>query len=198
MLGIINNIVLNKSTIKALLPYIPQLQRSVYVRQRTGTVFQHTQRVVDLLQVRNIITVCCAVFHDLGKCRSFKSHQLISSDIARAFFTHHGFDYQTVSSIDRIVRSHMYDLWPVMLSPDKMTDKLIASVGLSNITNWFALRRADLASYGNPTSMKLVDDVQQLIKCKLEQQGGDLELLSPHSITMSGKGEMWSSVQCWI
>jgi hypothetical protein len=92
----------------------------------------------------------------------------------------------------------MYDLWPVALSPDKMTDKLIASVGLSNITNWFALRRADIASYGNPASIKLVDDVQQLIKNKLEQQGSDLKLLSPHNIAMSGKDELWNSVKCWI
>jgi HD superfamily phosphodiesterase len=113
--------------------------------------------VIDLLSIKNPITLLSGLFHDLGKScivptdnpslPRFPGHALASANI-----TEHRLKKWQASSylIDRVVRlvsTHMYDISNA--TREKTIRKFIAAIGRDNVENWFVLRIADSCSYAN-------------------------------------------------
>lgn len=135
-------------------PCLPELTIAHAVMQKgPQSVFCHTMKVLDLIQNKNIVTLFAALFHDLGKVKTvrygigkknFHGHEMLSEDIARHYLNLWGVDQDTISSVAKIIRSHMFDIYSC---GQKNIRRFIGTVGIKNITNWFDLRIADHLAY---------------------------------------------------
>ncbi len=134
----------------------PELEyaRSV-IQQDDKSVYDHTMSVIDLLSVKNSITLLAGLFHDLGKIYTiqttdssqskFLGHEISSTRIATRRLYEWGASKYLIDRVCRLVMTHMCDI--VSITNDKSIRKFIANVGQDNIENWFIVRKADSASY---------------------------------------------------
>lgn len=133
-----------------------ELEDAHSIRHRNGqSVWEHTMVVIDLLSIKNPITLLSGLFHDLGKSYvllvdnpslpKFPGHDLISVDIAKIKLTEWKTSPYLIDRITRLISTHMYDISNA--TREKTIRKFIANVGPDNIENWFALRIADSRSY---------------------------------------------------
>jgi len=146
---------------------IVELVATKNIIQRNGeSVFEHTMKVIDLLPIKNSITLMAGLMHDIGKAVSeqdtmgalvhanrisrFPGHEIKSADIAKDLLTVLGADQNSADQIIRIVRTHMYDLrFSESSIKNKTLRKFIADIGINNIDNWFSVRIADSMSYSS-------------------------------------------------
>lgn len=135
---------------------LPELDDSQLVFQRNGqSVWEHTMSVIDLLTIKNDITLLSGLFHDLGKVcilpmdnnllSRFSGHAEESAKIVEIRLSEWGANPYLIDRVSRLVSTHMFDLRNAMR--DKTIRKFIAGVGLDNIENWFVVRIADSRSY---------------------------------------------------
>ena len=135
---------------------LPELETSKSVIQRNGqSVWEHTMSVIDLMAIKNDITLLSGLFHDLGKGRvlqmddpslpKFPGHDDESADIAETWLTEWGADSYVIDRVIRLILTHMFDISNAI--KEKTLRKFVADVGRDNINNWFALRVADSRSY---------------------------------------------------
>jgi hypothetical protein len=135
----------------------PELEASKLVIQRNNqSVFDHTMSVIDLLGIKNPITLLSGLFHDLGKGCDIKADDLVrsrfpghvreSTRIARENMERWQTSPYIIDRVLRIVSMHMYDIFGAR--EERTIRKFVADVGLDNVENWFALRVADSRSYG--------------------------------------------------
>lgn len=125
------------------------------VHRNGQSVWEHTMLVIDVLQIKNPITLLSGLFHDLGKSYvssvddplspKFPGHDLISSCIAQKKLEEWGASLYLNDRITRLISMHMYDISNA--TREKTIRKFVANVGMDNIENWFALRIADSRSY---------------------------------------------------
>lgn len=125
------------------------------IHRNGQSVWEHTMLVIDILQIKNPITLLSGLFHDLGKSyvsqvnnqssSKFSGHDFISSGIAKNKLAEWGASSYLSDRIIRIVAGHMYDMKNA--TNEKTIRKFVANVGVDNIDNWFALRIADSRSY---------------------------------------------------
>lgn len=132
-----------------------ELEKAKKVAQRhKKTVFGHTLNVLDALTIKNPITLWAALFHDLGKTYTqtmssdgyyfFHGHPEKSAIIAHNILSMWGEDPIVIDRVERIILTHMLDL---KNAGDKMARNLFGKVGRDNISNWFAVREADVFAY---------------------------------------------------
>ncbi len=159
----------------------PELRASQQVMQRNHqTVWAHTMAVIDILTIKNNITLLSGLFHDLGKvCVShmnypslprFPGHSDKSVNIAKIRLAKWGADPHIIHRVIRIVSTHMFDLSQTM--KEKTIRKFVADVGVDNIENWFVVRVADSRSYSSHQKYinSFIEPFRRIIISYLEQQ----------------------------
>lgn len=134
---------------------LPELAASCSVIQRNGqSVFEHTMLVMDLLTIKNPITLLSSLFHDLGKTNMsptdpliprFPNHADESADMARIRLAEWGATSHIIDRVCRLISMHMFDLKNA--TGEKTVRRFIANVGRDNVDNWFVVRIADSRSY---------------------------------------------------
>lgn len=134
----------------------PELDAVQIIMQRNGqSVWDHTMSVIDLLTIKNPVTLLSGLFHDLGKGRvvplgdisisRFPGHDDESAKIAEVRLKKWGATTYLIDRVKRLVSTHMFDLSNAMR--EKTIRKFVADVGLDNLDNWFVVRVADSRSY---------------------------------------------------
>ena len=134
----------------------PELEASRLIIQRNGqSVWEHTMSVIDLLTVKNPVTLLSGLFHDLGKCcvqtmddpslPRFPGHAVTSADIAEAKLTEWDTAPSLIDRVYRVISMHMYDISNA--AREKTIRKFVAEIGRDNVDDWFILRVADSRSY---------------------------------------------------
>lgn len=134
----------------------PELEHLQNINQKNGsTVLKHTMTVLDLLKIKNPITLFSALLHDIGKGRvspstnnsssRFPMHEKISAEISRSVLLKWGATTDTINSIVRIVANHMFDIKNI--KKERTIRMFVSKIGRHNIENWFILRIADSMSY---------------------------------------------------
>lgn len=170
----------------------PELEASRSVIQRNDqTVFEHTMLVIDLLTIKNPITLLSGLFHDLGKhyvtpmddtsLPRFPGHAEMSARIADLRLTEWGCSASRIDRIVRLITMHMYDISNAARA--KTIRKFVADVGPQNLDNWFALRIADSRSYAAQQQYRshFIEPFRIAVMSYMKQQPGidQLELESP-------------------
>lgn len=180
---------------------LPELIVSREIIQHNGqSVWEHTLIVLDLLSIKNPITLFAGLFHDLGKTciplindsslPRFPGHADKSSNIAKIRLAQWGGSPYLVDRVSRLISTHMFDISQKMR--ERTIRKFVADVGIDNIENWFALRRADSASYSHYYEYEkhIIDPFYKIITTYLNTlPKGDnkLQLSSKPNISIGGK-----------
>lgn len=199
----------------------PELKFSHHVLQRNNqSVWDHTMLVIDLLEVKNPITLLSGLFHDLGKYiipsqkqqfdfefynsyhagwSKFQGHDSRSASMARMRLAKWQASSYFIDRVSRIVASHMYDIsWGIS---EKTIRKFVATVGQNNVENWFALRKADSASYSEYSQYKryIIDPFYDAVKEYLDGLSqGDNSLRSSPNVALGGKDKKDGSISLSI
>lgn len=179
----------------------PELEMSRAVTQRNNqSVWEHTMSVIDLLTIKNPITLLSGLFHDLGKCcvtpmddtslPRFPGHAYESANIAEIRLTEWGCSASRIDRIARLITMHMYDISNA--AREKTIRKFVADVGPRNLDNWFALRIADSRSYAAQQQYRnhFIEPFRIAVMSYMKQQPGinQLKLESPGAGGMKIEG----------
>ncbi len=149
-----------------------ELYLSKFCPTPEDSVFYHTGRVLGCLKTNHLIPRLAVLFHDLGKVDTqletdghiaFPGHQNISSDIAYEVLSKWKLHHIAVRRICSIIKEHMRDI--SQIKSQKSIRNFIGVVGYNNINYWFALREADILSYGSsPENLdRFRDKVKSLV-----------------------------------
>lgn len=160
---------------------LPELEVSKSIIQRNNqSVWEHTMLVIDLLIIKNPITLLSGLFHDLGKgyvlpidsapSSRFPGHDNQSANIAETWLTKWGATPHVIDSVTRIISTHMFDISDAMR--EKTIRKFVADVGKNNIQNWFTLRVADSCSYSanKQYQNRFIETFRKAVVSYLEKQ----------------------------
>jgi len=159
----------------------PELMVSKTIIQHNNqSVWGHTMSVIDILTIKNPITLLSGLFHDLGKgyiistddpsLPRFPGHSQESSCIAQTTLKEWGASSYLIDRVLRLICMHMYDI--KIIPQEKSIRKFIANVGLDNIDNWFVLRIADSCSYASHQRYynRLIEPFRVAVMSYLKQQ----------------------------
>lgn len=159
----------------SLLPYIiPELELCIGFDQKNPyhhkDVYDHIMEVLDKTE-KDLVIRLGALLHDIGKPQCFTiddqgqghfyKHSSISTDITELALKRLKYDNNTIKSVKILVKEHMskYD----ELS-DKAIKRFINRVGLENMSNLFALQRADILGSKPPYDLSNVEYMEN--RCK--------------------------------
>ncbi len=173
---------------------------SLVLQKHNQTILDHTSKVLGCVRDKNKITICSALFHDIGKIHTrkrindkitFHDHPNSSSIIAKKYLKKWLYDDKIIDSVCRIIETHMFDIHREF--SDKNIRNFIAKVGINNIKNWFILRKADAMSYKNIKDndilssedyvYKYIDSFEKIINDNI------IELNKSNSINFDQTGE---------
>lgn len=127
------------NALKFLIPHLCLCKQIPQKKRRSKNVFDHTLRVIESIPLDAEVLKWSALFHDLGKIKSYKKdgnfikHALYSSDIAQSYLNQ--FRIPNTSKIVNIVKYHMYPL-DYQRNPDwnkKSIEKMINKIGKDHI-----------------------------------------------------------------
>ncbi len=160
---------------------LPELETSKLVMQHNGqSVWEHTMSVIDLLMVKNPITLLSGLFHDLGKrgvpivdnisLPRFPNHANESACIAKIRLLEWKTTPYIIDRVVRLVSTHMFDISNAM--KEKTIRKFVADVGRDNIDNWFVMRISDSRSYSAQQKYQnyFIEPFRKAVMLYLEQQ----------------------------
>lgn len=161
----------------------PELRAAQLITQRDGqSVWEHTMSVMDLLSIKNPITLLSGLFHDLGKScipstndsslSKFRGHAIASANIAETRLNEWQASPHLIDRVARIVSTHMYDINNA--TQNKTIRKFLADIGQDNINNWFTLRIADSRSYAvkRKYHSRIIKSFRKVVMSYLKQQPG--------------------------
>ena len=161
----------------------PELEDTKSLMQRNDqSVWEHTMSVIDLLSLKNPVTLLSGLFHDLGKCCTqqiddlsvsrFPGHAMYSAQIVEITLKKWGASEYLIDRVSRLVAMHMYDISNA--ARDKTIRKFVAEVGRDNIDNWFVLRIADSRSYAEHQKYRnhFIEPFRRVVMAYLEKQPG--------------------------
>ena len=161
----------------------PELKTAQLVMQRNSqSVREHTMLVIDLLSIKNPITLLSGLFHDLGKScipsmndpslPKFHGHAIASANIAEAKLNEWQASPHLIDRVVRIILTHMYDISNA--TQNKTIRKFIANIGQDNVNNWFTLRIADSCSYSvkRKHHSHIIESFKDVVMSYLKQQPG--------------------------
>lgn len=163
---------------------LQELEDCHSITQRNGqSVWEHTMSVIDLLTIKNPITLLSGLFHDVGKATiapmddtslpRFPGHAYASATIAEIRLNEWGADSYLIDRVVRLIATHMFDISDAMR--EKTIRKFVADVGFDNIDNWFSLRVADSRSYASQQKYRnhFIEPFRQKVMLFLDQQPVD-------------------------
>ena len=116
-------------------------------------VYRHNLETADAAPPGDVVLRLAALLHDVGKPRTkdgphFYRHEHVGADMAVEMLTRWRFPNETISTVEHLVRSHMYSADP-QLAP-KAIRRFINRIGPAHLERLFALRHADIIGSGLP------------------------------------------------
>lgn len=134
----------------------PELLEGVGIEQNQWhayDVWTHAMTTLDATPPGDPIVRLAALFHDIGKPRTkdgphFYRHEIVGAEMARAMLVRLRFSNETVETVERLVRQHMFSTDPAM--SDAALRRFIRRVGIEGVERLFALRQADVVGSGLP------------------------------------------------
>lgn len=160
---------------------LPELETAKLIMQRNNqSVWEHTMAVIDLLTIKNHITLLSGLFHDLGKTfvipmddvslPRFPGHASESARTADNRLSEWGANPYLIDRVVRLVSTHMFDISNAI--GEKTIRNFVADVGQDNVSNWFVLRVADSRSYAQQQKYrnKFIEPFRKRVMSYLEQQ----------------------------
>jgi putative nucleotidyltransferase with HDIG domain len=116
-------------------------------------VYRHNLETADAAPASDPVLRIAALLHDVGKPRTkdgphFYRHEHVGADMAAEMLTRWRFPNDTISTVEHLVRSHMYGADPE-LAP-KAIRRFINRIGPAHLERLFALRHADIIGSGLP------------------------------------------------
>lgn len=141
--------------LKVILPEVAATYGVTQNAHHRYSVWHHTvlaaTGVPDLLALR-----WAALLHDVGKVRTrstaedgrvhFYGHEVVSAEMAEARLRRLAYPRRLVDTVTRLVRNHMFPIGPEV--SDAAIRRLALRVGIENMSQLIALKRADLRSKG--------------------------------------------------
>lgn len=179
---------MNREYIEVMLPELAKTQKAVH--RQGETVFEHTMKVLEALETKNPVTLWAAIFHDLGKASfpkrayfseaAFPKHEIISAHLANRRLERWEVNAGLIFDVVRLVRHHMTDI--AGFKNPQAYRNFIASVGLSNVDNWFILRRADSRAYGE---RPMILDVIEAFRARVADYLSEISKLAVADLAVS-------------
>jgi tRNA nucleotidyltransferase (CCA-adding enzyme) len=134
----------------------PELLEGVGVEQNEWhayDVWHHNMAALDAIPAGDLIARASALLHDVGKPRTkdgphFYRHEHVGADMARSMLERLRFSNETATTVERLVRQHMYSQDPDL--SDAAVRRFIRRIGLGALERQFVLRHADIAGSGLP------------------------------------------------
>ncbi len=180
---------------------LPELEICAGVEQpemHSFDVFEHCLYSCDAAE-RDLLIRLAALFHDIGKPSVFQrdpndrirfyGHEKESSKITKRILTRLKFPNKTVKAVSHLILHHMFGYdssWT-----DSAVRRFVKRVGLENINNLFALRRAD-SSGMNRTEEKGPDSMRGLLEFsdRIEKVLARSSALSVNDLAIDGNDLM--------
>ncbi len=170
-------LLVDTGTVEAVAPELVACKGVTQPRHGAQDVLAHLFATTDAIIPDNLsdehllILRLAALFHDIGKplCRSndkdevsFYGHELESEKIARRRLLQLKYPNAVIDRVCHLIRHHMFNYEPGWT--DAAIRRFIARVGLSSVTDLFALRLADTtATTGGPSSWPLLSEFKSRI-----------------------------------
>jgi tRNA nucleotidyltransferase (CCA-adding enzyme) len=116
-------------------------------------VYRHSLATLDAAPQGDLLLRLAALLHDVGKPRTkdgphFYRHEHVGADLSVAMLERLRFPRDTVTTVEHLVRLHMYSADPE--SQPRTIRRFVNRVGVSNLDRLFALRHADVVGSGMP------------------------------------------------
>ncbi len=140
----------------------PELLEGIGVDQNEWhayDVYRHALATLDAAPAGDPILRLAALLHDVAKPRTaapredgrgntFYQHETAGADMVRPMLARLRLPNETVETVARLVRQHMYAADPD--APDKTLRRFARRIGPEHLERQFALRHADIAGSGLP------------------------------------------------
>jgi putative nucleotidyltransferase with HDIG domain len=115
-------------------------------------VYRHNLETLDATPP-DLALRLAAILHDVGKPRTkdgphFYRHEHVGADLAAAMLERYRFPGELVTTVEHLVRSHMYAADPEM--QPKTIRRFVNRIGVEHLERLFALRHADIVGSGLP------------------------------------------------
>jgi tRNA nucleotidyltransferase (CCA-adding enzyme) len=173
--------------IGALEKILPELDRCAGVTQNEfhiDDVFVHSLKTCDFAPRSNLAVRWAALLHDVGKVDSkktvsdeklgdrvvFYGHQMLSAETAVRVLRRLRYANDFVKHCENLIRHHMFDYEPAW-KPSTVR-RFIRRVGVDNLEDLFALRRADAASRGPGEKSEGLEELESRIRIELDARHG--------------------------
>jgi putative nucleotidyltransferase with HDIG domain len=134
----------------------PEILEGVAVDQNEWhayDVYRHNLETLDAAPRGDVTLRLAALLHDVGKPRTkdgphFYRHEHVGADMTVAMMERLRFPRDTVSTVEHLVRMHMYSADPE-LAP-RTIRRFVNRIGVDHLARLFALRHADIIGSGVP------------------------------------------------
>jgi tRNA nucleotidyltransferase (CCA-adding enzyme) len=160
--------------LREVLPELEQAKSIPQEKARAQDVFEHSLATLDATPPDDLVLRLAGLLHDIGKPDTFADghfyqHEYVGEAKARRILRRWKFPKETIQKVTHLVRNHMFwyqDEWT-----DAAVRRFIRKVGLDNIRDLFALRKADNIGSGarQPRMVKL-DQLWRRVEAELARQ----------------------------
>lgn len=134
----------------------PEIAEGVGVDQNEWhayDVYRHNLATLDAVPPGDTTLRLAALLHDVGKPRTkdgphFYRHEHVGADMVLEMLARFRFPRDTVTTVEHLVRSHMYNADPEM--QPRTIRRFVNRIGVEHLDRLFGLRQADIAGSGLP------------------------------------------------
>ncbi len=153
-------------------------------------VFEHSLIALDAAPADSLVLRLAALFHDVGKPETFADghfhqHEFVGEAIARRVLRRWKYPKETVAKVAHLIRHHMF--WYQTDWTGSAVRRFIRKVGLDDIPDLFALRRADnIGSGARSPRMYALDDLWTRVQEEIERSTA----FSPRDLAIDGHDVM--------
>jgi tRNA nucleotidyltransferase (CCA-adding enzyme) len=157
-----------------VLPFVlPELAEGVGVGQNqyhAYDVYRHALETLDATPAGDAVLRLAALLHDVGKPRTkdgphFYRHETVGADMSEDLLTRLRFPGETVATVAKLVRNHMYAADAEAAAPTLR--RFIRRIGPENVVRQFALRAADIVGSGLPKRGDVNERFQERVRATL-------------------------------
>lgn len=154
-------------------------------------VFEHSLITVDATPAdADLVLRLAGLFHDVGKPDTFADghfhqHEFVGEAITRAILRRWKFPKDTIAKVTHLIRHHMF--WYQTEWSGSAVRRFVRKVGLENIPDLFALRRADnIGSGARSPRMYALEDLWTRVQEEIHRSTA----FSPRDLAIDGTDVM--------
>ena len=154
-------------------------------------VFEHSLITVDATPMdADLVLRLAGLFHDVGKPDTFADghfhqHEFVGEAITRAILRRWKFPKDTIATVTHLIRHHMF--WYQTEWSGSAVRRFVRKVGLENIPDLFALRRADnIGSGARSPRMYALEDLWTRVQEEIHRSTA----FSPRDLAIDGTDVM--------